>query len=74
MNQIDQIRRLFTNATGDILLHVVLHAQYHRGKVNLLLRQTGGEAAPADFIAFMRGVPAATESAAHKPASTRPEQ
>ena len=46
-------------AVGDILAHVALHAQYHRGKINLLLRQSGGEPAPTDFIAFARGVPAA---------------
>lgn len=50
----------FTNSVGDILWHVVLHAQYHRGKVNVLLRQSRREPAPVDFIAFVRGVPAAT--------------
>jgi hypothetical protein len=38
---------------------VVLHGQYHRGKVNLLLRQEGEQPAPTDYIAFVRGVPAA---------------
>ena len=52
----------FTNTVSDILLHVALHGQYHRGKVNLLLRQSGEEPAPTDFIAFVRGVPAATQS------------
>ena len=46
-------------AVVDILAHVALHAQYHRGKINLLLRQSGGEPAPTDFIHFARGVPAA---------------
>ena len=46
-------------AVADILAHVALHAQYHRGKINLLLRQSGGEPAPTDYIAFARGVPAA---------------
>ena len=46
-------------AVVDILTHVALHAQYHRGKINLLLRQSGGEPAPTDFIHFARGVPAA---------------
>lgn len=46
-------------AVGDILSHVALHAQYHRGKINLLLRQSGSEPAPTDFIHFARGVPAA---------------
>ncbi|MGH7634662.1 MAG: DinB family protein, partial [Gemmatimonadaceae bacterium] len=49
----------FTNTVMDILLHAALHGQYHRGKVNLLLRQTGAKPVPVDFIAFQRGVPAA---------------
>ena len=43
----------------DILLHMVLHASYHRGQVTLLIRTGGGEPASTDFIAFVRGVPAA---------------
>jgi uncharacterized damage-inducible protein DinB len=54
----------FATAAGDILLQVALHGQYHRGKVNLLLRQAGLEPAPADYISFVRGVPAATERSA----------
>jgi uncharacterized damage-inducible protein DinB len=61
----------YTNTTGrsfetpliDILLHVMLHAQYHRGKVNLLLRQADLAPAPVDYIGFVRGVPAATTAA-----------
>ena len=49
----------FRNAPYDVLLQVVLHGQYHRGKINLLLRQDGAEPAPVDFISFVRGVPAA---------------
>ena len=49
----------FTNTVGEILLHVALHGQYHRGKVNLLLRQTDNDPMPTDFIAFVRGAPAA---------------
>jgi len=51
--------RAFETAIGDILLHVALHSQYHRGKVNLLLRQSNATPAPVDFISFVRGVPAA---------------
>jgi uncharacterized damage-inducible protein DinB len=51
--------RTFSNASGEILLHVALHAQYHRGKVNLLLRQAGLAPAPIDYIAYVRGAPAA---------------
>jgi uncharacterized damage-inducible protein DinB len=50
----------FETPVRDILLQVALHGQYHRGKVNLLLRQAGLEPVPTDFIAFVRGVPAAT--------------
>jgi uncharacterized damage-inducible protein DinB len=50
----------FTTPVMDILLQVMLHGQYHRGKINLLLRQAGLAPAPVDFISFVRGVPAAT--------------
>lgn len=49
----------FTTPVGDILLHVVLHGQYHRGKVNLLLRRMGAQPVPTDYIGFVRGAPAA---------------
>ena len=45
----------FDDEVGDILLHVMLHGQYHRGKINLLLRQGGAEPGPVDYIAFTRG-------------------
>ena len=50
--------RTFATPAQDILLHVALHAQYHRGKINLLLRQAGVEPAATDYIAFIRGAPA----------------
>jgi uncharacterized damage-inducible protein DinB len=55
----------FTTSVSDILLHVVLHGQYHRGKVNVLLRQAALSPVPADFIGFVRGVPAATTALSH---------
>jgi uncharacterized damage-inducible protein DinB len=55
--------REFDTVVGDILLHVALHGQYHRGKVTLMLRQAGLTPAPTDFIAFVRGAPAATDPA-----------
>jgi uncharacterized damage-inducible protein DinB len=51
--------RTFENPVGEILLHVAMHGQYHRGKVNLLLRQAGLNPAPTDYIAFVRGAAAA---------------
>lgn len=49
----------FENRVQDILLHVALHGQYHRGKVNLILRQAGQPPAPTDYIAYVRGAAAA---------------
>ena len=54
--------RAFTNSVADIALHVALHGQYHRGKVNLLLREAALVPASTDYIAFVRGAAAATEA------------
>ena len=51
--------RSFRNTVEDILLHVALHGSYHRGQVALVIRSVGGEPASTDYIAFIRGVPAA---------------
>lgn len=50
----------FDSGIEDILLHVAMHGSYHRGQVTLLVRGAGAEPAPTDYIAFVRGVPAAT--------------
>jgi uncharacterized damage-inducible protein DinB len=49
----------FETSVRDILHHVFLHGHYHRGKVNLLLRQAGLTPAPVDYIGYVRGFPAA---------------
>jgi uncharacterized damage-inducible protein DinB len=49
----------FESTIEDMLLQVVLHGCYHRGQVALLVRGAGGEPSPTDYIAFVRGVPAA---------------
>ena len=49
----------FESTVEDMLLQVVLHGCYHRGQVALLVRGAGGEPSPTDYIAFVRGVPAA---------------
>lgn len=66
----DSLQRLVTyrNSAGaefesridDIVMHVALHGQYHRGQVNQLLRRGGAEPRPVDYIAYVRGAPAAT--------------
>jgi len=65
----DQLQRkvAYRNSAGialestveDMLLQVILHGCYHRGQVALLVRGAGGEPSPTDYIAFVRGVPAA---------------
>ena len=52
----------FDSRVEDILFHVLLHGAYHRGQVALLLRQEGAEPSPTDYIAFVRGAPAATRA------------
>ncbi|MGE7601641.1 DinB family protein [Peribacillus sp. NPDC097675] len=46
--------KLFKNSVRDILTHVVLHGQYHRGQINSRLRANGIEPVNVDFITFMR--------------------
>ena len=50
----------FETPVSDMLLQVFLHGQYHRGKVNLMLRQGSLPPVPTDYITWARGVPAAT--------------
>ena len=50
----------FRSTIADILTHVAMHGAYHRGQVALRLRHDGLKPAPTDFIAFVRGSPAAT--------------
>lgn len=52
--------REFTSSLRDILIHVALHGAYHRGQVALLIRDAGSQPAPTDYIALVRGAPAAT--------------
>ena len=49
----------FRSTLEDILLHVALHGSYHRGQVSLVVRGGGGEPVATDYIAFVRGMPAA---------------
>ncbi|MGF7048321.1 putative damage-inducible protein DinB [Paenibacillus sp. DS2015] len=44
----------FKSSIRDILTHVVLHGQYHRGQINSRLRIDGIEPINLDFITFVR--------------------
>jgi uncharacterized damage-inducible protein DinB len=50
----------FTSRADDILLQIFLHGTYHRGQIARALRIAGQEPNPTDYIAFIRGAPAAT--------------
>jgi uncharacterized damage-inducible protein DinB len=61
----------FRSMLEDILLHVALHGSYHRGQISLIVRGGGGEPAATDYIAFVRGVPAARTPPPASVAGTR---
>lgn len=42
------------STVGDILLHVLLHAAYHRGQIASTVRAAGGEPAFTDYIHAVR--------------------
>ena len=44
----------FQTSIRDILTHVALHGQYHRGQLNSRLRDGGLEPVNVDFITFVR--------------------
>lgn len=52
----------FTSSVRDILLHVALHGAYHRGQIAAAVRAGGDAPASTDYIAFVRGTPAARRS------------
>ncbi|MFC5532126.1 DinB family protein [Cohnella yongneupensis] len=44
----------FASSVRDILTHVVLHGQYHRGQINKALREGGASPVTLDYIVFAR--------------------
>lgn len=54
--------REFESRVDDMLVHVAMHGSYHRGQIALLVRDAGAEPNPTDYIAFVRGAPAATRT------------
>ena len=44
----------YVNSIGDILTHVALHGQHHRGQINQRLRATGLKPVNIDFISMVR--------------------
>lgn len=44
----------WSSAVSDVLLHVLIHAAYHRGQVASMVRGAGAEPASTDFIHAVR--------------------
>lgn len=44
----------FNSSIREILTHVALHGQYHRGQINMRLRQAGIEPVSTDYIVYVR--------------------
>jgi uncharacterized damage-inducible protein DinB len=44
----------YVNSIGDILTHVALHGQHHRGQINQRLRASGVKPVNIDFISMVR--------------------
>jgi uncharacterized damage-inducible protein DinB len=44
----------FQTSIRNMLTHVALHGQYHRGQINALIRGDGGEPVNVDFITYIR--------------------
>lgn len=44
----------FSTPVGGILLHLLTHGQYHRGKANVALRDAGAEPVGVDYIVWLR--------------------
>lgn len=44
----------YSTSVHDILTHVALHGQYHRGQINAMLRAAGAEPINVDYITYVR--------------------
>lgn len=44
----------FANCLHDILFHIINHSTYHRGQLNMYLRQAGYEPVVSDYIFYKR--------------------
>ena len=59
----------FETPVGQVLLHVAMHGQYHRGKANVALRAASHDPVAADFIAFLRTPAARVPTSSGRPAT-----
>ncbi len=60
VDYVNSAGQAFRSTVADMLRQVALHGSYHRGQIAMLLRAEGLVPEPTDYIAFVRGAPAAT--------------
>jgi uncharacterized damage-inducible protein DinB len=48
---------MYESQVHDILVHMAMHGQYHRGQVAAAVRAAGGEPTATDYIVWRRGDP-----------------
>lgn len=60
VDYVNSAGQAFRSTVADMVRHVAQHGAYHRGQIAMLLRDGGLVPEPSDYIAFVRGVPAAT--------------
>jgi len=52
----NQTGKQYDTSISEILTHVALHSQYHRGQINILLREDGMEPVNVDMITYVREI------------------
>ncbi len=52
----NQTGKQYETSIGDILTHVALHSQYHRGQINSLMRYDGKDPVNVDMITYIREI------------------
>jgi uncharacterized damage-inducible protein DinB len=48
-------RKEFSNTYSEIMQHVISHSDYHRGQINLLLKNNKVEPIEVDYVLYTRG-------------------
>lgn len=51
----------YRTPVGEVLLHVSLHGEHHRGQISRRIRAAGGKPVNTDFITYVRGHPVAPD-------------
>ena len=60
VDYVNSAGQAFKSTVADMVRHVAQHGAYHRGQIAMLLRGDGLVPEPTNYIAFVRGAPAAT--------------